>query len=298
MRRARSETIEAANFSELLKLSQIPKAASRSRARKSLPAGCLYPQSSSHKSCVISENPYPIQKKSKEVSKPSSTTAEYWDDMDFNSQEAKSETSTATASRSNISVHKSSLESENDAHSASDDDENEPKVDQQQMMIIGAKGSGRHMLVDGLLNVKTEESQKHGIRTSFDLIVKKEQSKDQESVNLYKFWIKDAERHGFDYLFKTYYKSVGIYVFVYQVADRNSFQCLDRAISQAKQERNGEKFIGVLIGGKKGNEDDSERVVTREEGEALKEKYGLLKFSEQDFESEEEKISLVDIMTN
>jgi len=268
MRRRRSETISAENFDEYLRLSQLPTSTSRARARHSLPEPILLSQVFIQNALNTPLETCKSSKNHKEKAKAAASTS-YWDDIDFNNDETAT---TATTTCSSISIHKGSMEEEE----FDDLEIPETQVNQAKVMVVGAKHTGRHQLVNSFFGLSAKEGNEIG--TSLDLIVNK--ITNGNTSNLYKFWVKDALCQKFKHLFRVYYKSVSLFVFVYQVGDKASFECLSQAIEEVKKEV-GPEFKGVLIGGTPSNMDS--RQVSSEEAEELRAKYGLSVSCELDF---------------
>lgn len=268
MRRRRSETISAENFDEYLRLSQLPTSTSRNRARHSLPEPFLLSQAFIQNALNIPLETSKSSKNNKEKAKTATSTS-YWDDIDFNNDEIATP---ATTTCSSISIHKGSMEEDE----FDDLETHEAQVSPAKVMVVGAKNTGRHQLVNSFFGLPAQEG--YEIATSLDLIVNK--IANGNTSNLYKFWIKDALCQKFKHLFRVYHKSVSLFVFVYQVNNKASFECLSQAIEEIQKEI-GPDFKGILIGGSPSNQESRE--VSLEEAEELRVKYGLSVSCEMDF---------------
>ncbi len=268
MRRRRSETISAENFDEYLRLSQLPTSTSRNRARHSLPEPFLLSQAFIQNALKIPLETSKSSKNNKEKAKNATSTS-YWDDIDFNNDEIATP---ATTTCSSISIHKGSMEEDE----FDDLETHEAQVSPAKVMVVGAKNTGRHQLVNSFFGLPAQEG--YEIATSLDLIVNK--IANGNTSNLYKFWIKDALCQKFKHLFRVYHKSVSLFVFVYQANNKASFECLSQAIEEIQKEI-GPDFKGILIGGSPSNQESRE--VSLEEAEELRVKYELSVSCEMDF---------------
>jgi len=271
MRRRRSETINAESYEEFLRLSQLPT--STSRARNSLPEPFLLSEvfiqntlNFPNKTCE------PSPKNQRAKSKGAISPSNYWDDIDFSADNVSTPTTTTC---STISNHKGSMEED-------EFDELEPaetQVKHTQIMVVGAKDTGRHKLVNSFFGLP--DHKESDIANSLDLIVSKLST--QNASNHYKFWIKNAVCQKFKHLFKVYHKSVSLFVFVYQINNKTSFECLAQAIEQIQREVGFEKFKGILVGGSPSNLDQGSRQVSTQEAQELKNKFNLSACLEMDF---------------
>lgn len=289
--RRRSQTIEADSYEEFLRLSQVPIIGCRHRARKAAPESFLLSQTLLRRSSHLPQKLANIRKKSKEFNKMASSMANHWDDIDFDSQT----TSTATIStKSIISAHQGPMDTEFQAGEVEDQMRAEQSVNQVKVMVIGAKGVGRHTFVNTLFGSNGGE-QDHSIRTTLDLVVKKNET--ENSVNIFKFWIKDASSQEFEHLVNAYYKTIELYIFIYQTDDRKSFECLGQAIKKAQDQAKGGRFIGLLIGGASNVLNGFQREVQYQEGEELREKFGLCNFLEMNFVHGEDQAGLLRALT-
>jgi len=270
MRRRRSETISAESYDEFLRLSQLPTSTSRTRARNSLPEPFLLSQKFIQDALNI---PMKTSKTPKAKPKAATSSSSYWDDIDFFADDISTP---ATTTCSTISNHKGSMEED-------EFDELETTVEAQvnhaKIMVVGAKDTGRHKLVNSFFGLPDQKGNE--IAPSLDLIVNKLTT--DKTSNHYKFWIKDALCQKFKHLFKVYHKSVSLFVFVYQVNNKNSFECLAQSIEQIQKEVGSEQFKGILIGGSPSSIDEDSRQVSTEEAEQLKVQYGLSASCEIDF---------------
>jgi len=276
MRRRRSETINAESYEEFLRLSQLPKPTSG--ARHSLPEPFLLSEAFIQNVLNIPiKTCEPSPKNQKVKSKAATIASSYWDDIDFSADDVSTP---ATTTCSTMSNHKGSMEED-------EFDELEPveiQVKHAKIMVVGAQDTGRHRLVNSLFGLP--DCQEYEIAHSLDLIVNK-LTTENTSTN-YKFWIKDALCQKFKHLFKVYHKSVSLFVFVYQVNNKTSFECLTQSIEQIQREVGYEHFKGILIGGSPSTRDQSSRQVSTQEAEELKNSFGLSAFCEMDFTHNQE----------
>jgi len=72
----------------------------------------------------------------------------------------------------------------------------------------------------------------------------------------FQFWIREtATDENIESLITSYYKVAKIFIFVYSVTDRKSFENLPRAITNARMIVGADQFKGVLIANKNDCED-------------------------------------------
>lgn len=147
-------------------------------------------------------------------------------------------------------------------------------------MIVGQAGVGRHRLLNAGFGNTHEEGK---LRNTFDLVIKHQNQ--GGCANTYKFWLRDPSDEKIEPLIKVYYKSINLYIFIYRIDDRKSFECLDKAIGKVRKEVSGENFKGLLIANCS-NGRAEERKVSHEEGVELKQKYKLSQFLETKYSSE------------
>ena len=203
MRRKRSTTIEANSYEEFLQLSgvndnpiQHPESAGTSNSTP------LYPE-------VQPESEEPTNK---EVSKPqiqipTQRKGSYWDDVELGSSpdgrsfcEDDSTFCSVRSKSEDLVLVKGTMK-------------------YRKVMVIGGKQTGRHTLIDSLFEKNGKENSK--MRSALDLMIKKHQS--EEQVNVFKFWIKDADCQEFEQLFRVHYKNIKVFVFIYKTTDRKTF---------------------------------------------------------------------------
>jgi len=73
----------------------------------------------------------------------------------------------------------------------------------------------------------------------------------KESENLlinYQFWIKNIKDNRFISLFEVYYKTAEIFIFVYNIANKETFIKLEETIKEIKNVKADKQFIGLLVG--------------------------------------------------
>jgi len=271
MRRKRSTTIEANSYEEFLQLSGVPD--NNSTPPPELPTP-LYPETQSESQPV---NTY------KEVFKPQiQRRGSYWDDVELapsSSPDGRSfceDDTTFCSSRSkseDLILVKGTL-----------------PVKHRKVMVVGGKQTGRHTLIDSLFEKNKKENSK--MRSALDLMIKKHEKDDH--VNVFKFWIKDADCQEFEQLFRVHYKNIKTFVFIYKTTDRKTFEGLQAAIEKARAEVPAEHFSGILIGNIRHQPSffanlfglkKRKREVSVEEGQGLCKKYGLSAFVETKLES-------------
>lgn len=284
MRRKRSTTIEANSYEEFMQLSCVndndpirsPELSDPSQSTPFYPESQPEPESQS-------SNP------NKQANKPQIQRSQsYWDDVELQvstSPDGRSfceDDSTFCSMRSR---------SEDDKRLALMGGKLEAvTMKYRKVMVIGGKQTGRHTLIDSLFEKNSKENSK--MRSALDLMIKKHQ-KDEE-VNVFKFWIKDADCHDFEQLFRVHYKNIKVFVFIYKTTDRKSFECLQAAIEKARAEVPPEHFSGILIGNIRHQPSffanlfglkKRKREVSVEEGEEMSKRYGLTGFVETKLDS-------------
>lgn len=140
-------------------------------------------------------------------------------------------------------------------------------IENRRIMIIGQKDVGRHSFVNNLFPDCPEE--KYENRGPMDLMIKRVET-DYSIVN-YHFWMKRADDNNFQSVVDIYYKFIDLFIFMFSLTDKTSFDTLDASIELAKLRSN--KFRAILLGFKNDSADQS--VVLTEEAEALKNKFKL-----------------------
>jgi len=270
MRRQRSETIEADTFEEYVALS---KQAFNKQHQKEIP-----PDSHSLiENLNMPTNISPTLKFPKPKVKLASPYQNYWKDMDYNCQDDNtSEGQTpSTAAGSHTSLYKVSTDDKDFEEMLSP----EVRINQIQVMIVGAKQSGRHIFLNNAFEPSTEKEVKMPL--SMDLVIRHKNHK--KNLDLFKLWILDACNKEFEYLFRIYYRSITKYVFIYQVNNRSTFECLYNTIQEIKNNTVSKDFTAYLIGGKPLTLNETDREVSFQEGENLQKTFGLTGFVEKDF---------------
>jgi len=139
-------------------------------------------------------------------------------------------------------------------------------------MVIGSIDSARYELVNNVFDLDYATP----LEQTMDLLLKVEEIENAEKI--YQFWILSLEENKYDNLVKIYYKNMSVFIFVYSLCERNSFDLVEKAISGVREERSDEHFVGILVGTKP--KSDKIRQVEYEEGQNLKERFGLLLFIE------------------
>lgn len=141
------------------------------------------------------------------------------------------------------------------------------------IMVIGLRGAGKHFLVNSAFHSE-EEKDITPLKQTMDFILKTED--DSLHRKKYHFWIRELNEHKFDSLVKMYYKFISLFIFVYSVTDRSSFEELEEAIEAVRKEVPRERFNGVILANK--SDLKKKRDVSHAEGIALKEKMKLSLF--------------------
>mmetsp|Transcript_17368 Transcript_17368/g.15283 ORF Transcript_17368/g.15283 Transcript_17368/m.15283 type:complete len:98 (+) Transcript_17368:316-609(+) len=90
----------------------------------------------------------------------------------------------------------------------------------QKMMMIGARGTGRHTLLDLVFDGESSKNSNNDIRNVTDLIMKTRKSGNTETR--YKFWIQDPCEKKIETLYRVYYKSIESYIFVFRLNQKDT----------------------------------------------------------------------------
>ena len=85
--------------------------------------------------------------------------------------------------------------------------------------------------------------------------MKTEQEEGKDREIRYQFWIRGLltegnEKKKFEELFRTYYKNVALFIFVYSINNKESLDCLDEAMETIAKEVPAEKLNTALLGTK------------------------------------------------
>lgn len=143
------------------------------------------------------------------------------------------------------------------------------------VMIFGSNGIGKHTLVHSSF-CQTKNKVLPSLKQSMDLIIKDDE---EEDIKLkYYFWIRTLDESRFDDVVKVYYRNISVFIFMYSVTDRRSFETLTRSLKGIMSEISRQKYVAILIGNKCDMED--QREVSYSEGLALKNEYNLSFFLE------------------
>jgi len=148
-------------------------------------------------------------------------------------------------------------------------------------MVVGFPKVGKHFLINSCFEEPHLDHQKDYI---FDMMEKSVSS--PELVKSYHFWIHQVCKTSFDNLIKTYYKKVKLFIFIFDVANLESFQILEESANKIRKEVPGEKFRAILIGNH--TDPKSSRKISHEAAEEFKIKHNFLEFLEVKFESNQD----------
>jgi len=114
-------------------------------------------------------------------------------------------------------------------------------------MIIGARGSGRHSLVNAIC---PGEDNKAKMKQEFDLVTRTLET--EKEVKRLNFWLRETKPgQRYDSLVKTYYKSCRVFFFVYDFHNKESFEVLNNEIQLIREANVGKELLFVLIGNKR-----------------------------------------------
>jgi len=270
----------------------------RSNSKKKLNASLLLPL------LLTEDKPQAVKDSLKiEFESPESTLSNhedkksnYWSDFDFKERESPEICCSSIDSKFSLDLEK---HEENSCVTVSTEDtlcsspESALKTVTRKFMVIGLSGSGRHSLVNSIFDSKGKEGQS-SIRQTMDLIIKTRKEEDCETK--YQFWMRALNTNRFDGLIKVYYRNASVFLFVYSVANRESFEALNEAIEAVLKEVPREKFVGILLGNK--SDLEKQRKVNFAEGKLLKEKYNLSIFLETHKEDRKSKEKVFSFLHN
>jgi GTPase SAR1 family protein len=143
-------------------------------------------------------------------------------------------------------------------------------------MIIGGSKVGKHFLTNSCFEDAHQDHQKE---STFDMLIKSRACSDFN--NKYHFWIHQISNASFDNIVKTYYKKIGLFIFVFDFGSRDSFSMLCDAIHKVRKEVPSDKFKAILIG----NQTDftSSKTVSTEEIENLQIQHCISEYLEVGF---------------
>jgi len=292
MRRGRSNTIEAGSYEEFLRISfgEEPQSSKHQHVKPPL-----------HQTEI---NQYISEFENKDVQHQNigsnlKKIGTYWEDIDF--QAGSSPDGKSFCEDDTTFYSQRSKSDENPTTDLMKGKEDIVNTKHKKVMVIGGKQTGRHTLIDSLFEKNSKDDLK--MRNCLDLMIKKHQK--NEEKNVFKFWIKDAEMHNFDQLIKIHYKAIKFYIFIYKTTDRKSFECLETAIEKARAEVPAENFFGILVGNARHSQSffanlfgpkKKKREVNSEEGEKLRQKYGLSRFIEANLSTDNWKKEILEFL--
>lgn len=160
-------------------------------------------------------------------------------------------------------------------------------------MIIGCQNTGKHSLINN--NFPKQQVNPTRSQNTSDLLVKT--TSKFRSTKKYHFWLQTLTNNSpksTENVWKAYYKSAQAFVFVYDTANRQSFEALKKAIGNVQQEVPKEKFFGVLVGTR--SDENVKREVPIEEVVELKAHWNLNYLVEVDKEKEEQAPEILRIL--
>jgi hypothetical protein len=305
--RRRSNTIYAENLEEYLDTAKVstsykcsPFHISRKPPTKKPkedfdPFGCdLF--SDGPKAPVKSKHPV------KKVSGPRDNSNEgalEWSDFDFNREDKNGGKMTEDGDMPRTS---SITLSENTAAETDESDDDEGFVQGMEnsilrrVMVVGLENIGKRQLINNLFDcgaILSEENER-----IMDLLTKTEEDSEFKIPVRYQFWFRNLKsdeelNQKFEDQVRVYYKNVSLFIFVYSVADKNSYECAERAAMAISQQVQSEKFTAVLLG-----TDDLKkpRSISYFEGISLQERHHFTFFIETNVKDTSLKEKLVQVM--
>lgn len=143
------------------------------------------------------------------------------------------------------------------------------------IMIIGSSSTGKYGLLNSTFCLNKSKPQPP-MNQALDLIIKDEQEHNMKIK--YYLWIRNLDEKRFDDVVKVYYKNISLFVFVYSITDRGSFDTVVANIKEILKEVPRHKFVGVLVGSK--NDQEDSRQVSISDGIKIKEEFSLSMFVE------------------
>jgi GTPase SAR1 family protein len=147
------------------------------------------------------------------------------------------------------------------------------KLVTKKIMVIGSRGAGKHHTINSAFQSQ-DGKDLVPLQQTMDFILKTEEQGTIETK--YHFWIRELNDHKFDSVINVYYRTISMFIFMYSITDRNSFEALEEAIEAVRKEVPSEKFVGVLIANK--GDGRKSREVSHAEEISLKEKFNLAHF--------------------
>jgi len=222
---------------------------------------------------------HPIKKK---VSNPRGESSLEWSDFDFNTEgkhidgENPPRTSSMTLSDNTAA--------ETDA--SDDDDEGfvqglENSI-LRRIMVVGLEDIGKRLLINNVFDCGENLADHKENPRVLDLLTKTEEDLEYKVPVRYQFWVRnlkeeEAMNRRFEDQIKVYYKNVSLFIFVYKVSDKSSFDAVEKAVELMSRDIQPEKFMAVLVG-----VDDlkQERKISYFDGISLQEKYPFTFFIE------------------
>jgi GTPase SAR1 family protein len=141
------------------------------------------------------------------------------------------------------------------------------------IMVIGSKGAGKHSTINSAFRSQDEE-ELVPLQQTMDFISKTEEQGTLQTK--YHFWIRELCDHKFDSVIQVYYRTISMFIFMYSITDRSSYEALEEAMEAVRKEVPQEKFVGILIANK--GDGIKQREVSHAEGISLKEKFNIASF--------------------
>jgi len=151
-------------------------------------------------------------------------------------------------------------------------------------MVIGTESTTLQSLIWSLFPADKEQSAHKAGAADFiskTLIRKK-------TTNKYHFWIRSIERESElkDIIWRSYYKWMSAFIFVYDATSKDSLTALEKTIQSLQTVIPQQDFFGILIANK--SDHSSHREVSLEEALNFKSKYGFRHFIETSGSDEKE----------
>jgi GTPase SAR1 family protein len=256
--RKRSNTVYASSIEELTKkLSSSPVEKGRGASQRSLsPEKKRIQKTPSQLSIGVSNE-------NRALKTGESTEDSNWADFDFNNSDMSPV------------LRKTSFSSK--ANLTENDDCASPQIRKnlvtKKIMVIGSRGAGKHQTLNSAFQSQ-DGKDLVPLQQTMDFILKTEEEGSIQTK--YHFWIRELNDHKFDSVIKVYYRTISMFIFMYSVTDRSSFEALEEAIEAVRKEVPKEKFVGVLIANK--GDEGRIREVSHAEEISLKEKFNLTHF--------------------
>lgn len=288
--RRRSNTIYAANLDQYLDTAKVFTSYKCSPLHISHKPPVKKPQDDFDAfGCDLFSNPtekkipvkirHPIKKRSE----PKEENSLEWSDFDFNTEEKNGQGEDGDMPRTSSITFSENTAAETDE---SDDElgfvhglENSIL---RRVMVVGLENIGKRLLINNVFDCGENLTEDEENPRIMDLLTKTEEDLEYKVPVRYQFWMRNLKadeglNKRFEDQIKVYYKNVSLFIFVYKISDKSSFEAVERSVQTISKQVGSEKFMAVLLG-----VDDlkQERKISYFDGISLQEKYPFTFFIE------------------